>query len=327
MILAAATAVMLEGEVWLAQGRRTRREPDETVQEAPREEAPPEGAPVGEAPPAEEAPAEEERPAQEPEAPREEGPSDAPKETPVAEAPEETVEEPLDDPGAEEEPAAEEPDIAEAPAAPADKGGARPAPEPAEAPEEAPAQGGDMSPRVAAVPTGGEITRTNGSPDAVPDLSGTGQVDKGAAPAPEAPAEEVEEEAGEEIEEEASFVPEEPTGRFTTAQEVRPILDATRASWVAVRRFGGQDLLYFTHLESWRCGLGEIRYGVNGGSLEVWEVDPCFLDSARPNAIGEGRLPYTALPLDSVESVTVEITYDDGGTDAQSYARREISID
>ena len=76
-----------------------------------------------------------------------------------------------------------------------------------------------------------------------------------------------------------------PTGRFTTATEVKPILNATRANWVAIREYDGQDLLYLTHLLSWRCGLHQIRYAVNDGPLQSWPMPPCLLDSAQPNAI------------------------------------------
>jgi len=112
---------------------------------------------------------------------------------------------------------------------------------------------------------------------------------------------------------------------FTTAAEVKPILNATKANWVAVREFNGQDLLYFTHLESWRCGLDQIRYFVNEGKPQVWDTEPCYEDTAAPNAMKlEGRLPYTELPLGSVETVTIEVTYDDGSIETATFERGAI---
>lgn len=111
---------------------------------------------------------------------------------------------------------------------------------------------------------------------------------------------------------------------FTTAAEVRPILQATKGSWIAVREWDGQDLIYFTHLESWRCGLAEVRFAVNGGVPEVWKMDPCFEGTAQPNAIGADRLPYTALPLQSVQHVDIMLIFDDGSTDSAGFDRAAV---
>jgi len=100
--------------------------------------------------------------------------------------------------------------------------------------------------------------------------------------------------------------------QFTTAAEVKPILAVTKANWISVREFNGQDLLYVTHLWAWRCGLNEIRIGINGADPEVWPLPPCHLDQAAPNGILEGDGdPYRRYPLKSIESVRIEIVYDD----------------
>lgn len=111
---------------------------------------------------------------------------------------------------------------------------------------------------------------------------------------------------------------------FTTAAEVRPILEATRGMWVALRPWEGAELLYFTHLESWRCGIDEIRYAVNDGEEVVWPVEPCFEGTAAPNALGPDRLPFTRLPSDLVQTVAVTVILDDGSAMTAAFDRAAI---
>lgn len=124
----------------------------------------------------------------------------------------------------------------------------------------------------------------------------------------------------------AAAVAEVNMGKFTTAEEVRPILGMTKGNWVAVREFNGEDLLYFTHLESWRCGLTEIRFAVNGGDEAVWTTDPCYIEEPAPNAIKmeNGHLPYTNFALGSIETVTVTVVYDDGAVETETFERKNI---
>ena len=84
-----------------------------------------------------------------------------------------------------------------------------------------------------------------------------------------------------------------PTGKFTTATEVKPILAMTLANWIAVREWNGNDLIYVSHLWAWRCGHIQIEVGINGGALEVWPLPPCHTETRQPNAIIESDgMPY-----------------------------------
>ena len=111
---------------------------------------------------------------------------------------------------------------------------------------------------------------------------------------------------------------------LTTAAEVKPIFAATKASWIAVREWEGQDLIYFTQIESWRCGVAEVRYAVNGGAEQVWAMDPCFTGTAQPNAVSADRIPYTVLPLRSVQQVDVVVVFEDGSSDRAHYERASV---
>lgn len=114
--------------------------------------------------------------------------------------------------------------------------------------------------------------------------------------------------------------------QFTTAAEVRPILEMTTANWVAVREYEGQDLVYFTHLVAWRCGLTAVRFSVNSTrSDHVWPMEPCYEGTASPNAIrADHFLPYVALPLRSVDSISVVLELDDGTFLKASFDRAQV---
>ena len=106
--------------------------------------------------------------------------------------------------------------------------------------------------------------------------------------------------------------PQVPSGQFTTAVEVKPILGMTKGNWISVREFDGQDLLYVTHLWAWRCGLLEMKLGINGAAPEVWPLPECHLDQGAPNGITDADgLPYRSFELGSVNQIEVQITYDD----------------
>jgi hypothetical protein len=115
------------------------------------------------------------------------------------------------------------------------------------------------------------------------------------------------------------------TGKFTTALEVRPILEMTKAQWVAVRDYDGKDLLYFTNLLAWRCGLVAVSFTINDGPEEMLMMEPCYDDEATPNALKmETVLPYLEFPAGHIETVSVTATFDDLSSDTISVTRKDV---
>jgi hypothetical protein len=121
--------------------------------------------------------------------------------------------------------------------------------------------------------------------------------------------------------------PQAPTGKFTTATEVKPILNLTRNNWIHVREFNGQDLVYVTHLWSWRCGLLDMKVGINGAAPEAWPLPQCHMDQPTPNAILEtDGLPYRSFGLGAVSEVEVHLIYDDLSTEQVRFNRQGVAL-
>ncbi|WP_298858291.1 hypothetical protein [uncultured Sulfitobacter sp.] len=104
-----------------------------------------------------------------------------------------------------------------------------------------------------------------------------------------------------------------PLGKFTTAAEVGPILEMTKANWLAVREYDGQDLVYFSHILSWRCGLIAAKFSINGEPLQVLQMPECHMKFQQPNVLidDEPLLAFRRYELGSVQSVRMDILLDD----------------
>ena len=121
--------------------------------------------------------------------------------------------------------------------------------------------------------------------------------------------------------------PQTPSGKFTTAAEVKPILEATKGNWVAVRDYDGKDWLYVTHLWSWRCGLKAMAISVNGETMQNWPMPPCHEQFTTPNAVLEDDgLPVLTFRQGSVQTITIQVVYDDLSMDVASFERGNVLI-
>lgn len=114
--------------------------------------------------------------------------------------------------------------------------------------------------------------------------------------------------------------------QFTTASEVRPVLAATQAQWVALRDYEGQDWLYFTQVLSWRCGLSAVHFTINDGAEEELSLEPCHEGTASPNAIRTEDLDQLLrrYPSGHVNAIGLRLTLDDGSEMTGRYQRPQV---
>lgn len=119
-----------------------------------------------------------------------------------------------------------------------------------------------------------------------------------------------------------------PTGKFTTAAEISPIMQATKDSWAAVREYEGQDWVYFSHILAWRCGLKAMKYSINEGPLQDLQLPECHMKYKQPNALidNEVLVGVHTFDLGSVESIRVVLLLDNLTTQSATLRRENILI-
>lgn len=116
------------------------------------------------------------------------------------------------------------------------------------------------------------------------------------------------------------------SGAFAqSAAETKQVLEVVRPSWIALREYDGKDLLYFTTLVSWRCGIDKIFYRVNDGPEQRYTPEPCYTDEAVPGAIkAEDILPYVTFDPGSVEAVKLRVVLTGGEEMTAEFARADV---
>jgi hypothetical protein len=108
--------------------------------------------------------------------------------------------------------------------------------------------------------------------------------------------------------------------RVMPLPQVKNILKITGDNWIVFRDFNSRQLIYFTHLISWKCGIREIQYSLNNDSLsERFPVPEC--NKLLPNNIGANDKILLERKLNSVTSVAVRLLFDDDTTSATNIYR------
>ncbi len=111
----------------------------------------------------------------------------------------------------------------------------------------------------------------------------------------------------------------EPAGALE--REQRKLLEMTSGNWLMLRPFDNQMLLYYTLLVSYRCGIRQVRIGINSTIPDQpLALPPC--DEKDPMAIPTGILPYLKVPP-ATTLVSVELTYRDGSVSEVKTFRRQ----
>jgi class 3 adenylate cyclase len=90
----------------------------------------------------------------------------------------------------------------------------------------------------------------------------------------------------------------------------REMLERTKTSWIQFGKDSNANLLYYTHLVTFRCAIKEAKLGFDGGEpIRVLPMPPC--DPSNPFATPANMLPYIRVgPMN--KSAQLIVTFYDG---------------
>jgi hypothetical protein len=100
--------------------------------------------------------------------------------------------------------------------------------------------------------------------------------------------------------------------RVMPLEQVKGILKQTKSSgWISFKNVKRKQQIYFTHLQSWHCGIKEIRYSYNSKDLDrLFPVAKCIpqLPNTLPGAV---KWILVFEKLGTAKTVAVQVLFDD----------------
>lgn len=109
-----------------------------------------------------------------------------------------------------------------------------------------------------------------------------------------------------------------PPADLTSAEGSRYMHQVIKDTLLSFKQEGDTDLIYFTAILGWRCGMSELYYGLNDDPIVMQlPLEPCYRQMREPNAMPEIGTKYPffiKVPTGSATRVRVRMIYEDGST-------------
>ena len=93
----------------------------------------------------------------------------------------------------------------------------------------------------------------------------------------------------------------------------KQIMEQFWTSWIAFDASGNTGLVYYSQMLSYRCGIREVRYSLNGESSRQGDRHAALQSEGSLRASRRLFLPYFKVGPE-VTSMAVQVTYADGST-------------
>ena len=109
-----------------------------------------------------------------------------------------------------------------------------------------------------------------------------------------------------------------PPTDFTTPEGAAYIHQSIKDQIISFSEDGDQDIIYFTAILAWRCGVQELYFGLNNDPIvTALPMEPCNRDLRQPNQSKFRDLTYPlfiTVPKGSAQTVTLRVIYENGTT-------------
>lgn len=107
-----------------------------------------------------------------------------------------------------------------------------------------------------------------------------------------------------------------PPTDFTTPEGAAFIHNSLGDQLLAFKEDGDQDVIYFTAILAWRCGVQELYYGLNDDlAVTQFPLEPCYRELRNPNTnkeMGTTFPFFIKVPKGSAQKVKLRVIYEDG---------------